>query len=193
MGQPESAMDDVYLPPESQLQLLTLARRRLEQFVRGLAPETEAIEDPHLQSSRYGAFVTLSKHTELRGCIGNCTPVAPLYQIVLDMTEAAASRDHRVDPISETELKDIRIDISVLSPLSIAHDPLSLVIGKHGLYVARQAKRAVLLPQVAARYNWDITTFLEQTCLKAGLRKQAWRDSETQLSSFTTLVIEERL
>jgi hypothetical protein len=192
-GQPASAMDDVYLPPESQVQLLSLARRRLEQFVRGLAPETAAIEDPHLQSCRYGAFVTLSKHNELRGCIGNCAPGAPLYQTVLDMTEAAASRDHRVDPISETELEDIRIDISVVSPLSIARDPLSLVVGKHGLYVASQAKRAVLLPQVAVRYKWDIATFLEQTCLKAGLRKQAWKDSETQLSSFTALVIEERL
>jgi AmmeMemoRadiSam system protein A len=186
-------MDDVYLPPESQIKLLALARRRLEGFVRGLPSESETVDDPYLQTRHYGAFVTLSKHEELRGCIGNCAPVAPLYRTVLEMTEAAASRDYRMDPISDAELEAIRIDISVVSPLTVAHDPLSLVVGKHGIHVARRAKRAVLLPQVAARYNWDITTFLEQTCLKAGLRKQAWKDSETQLSSFTVLVIEERL
>jgi AmmeMemoRadiSam system protein A len=186
-------MDDVYLPPESQAKLLALARRRLEQFVRGLAWEAEDLDDIYLQSYGYGAFVSLYKHQELRGCIGNCAPLAPLYQTVLDMTEAAASRDYRVDPISQAELDEIRIDISVVSPLRRACDPLSLIIGKHGLHVTRHEKRAVFLPQVAARYNWDITTFLEQTCLKAGLRKHAWKDSETQLSSFTALVIEERL
>jgi AmmeMemoRadiSam system protein A len=186
-------MDDVYLPPEAQTKLLALARRRLDQFVRGLPRQAEPIDDPYLQSYSYGAFVTLYKQKELRGCIGNCAPAAPLYKVVLDMTEAAASRDERVDPISETELDEIRIDITVVSPLRVADDPLSLEIGKHGLQVARHAKRGVLLPQVAARYDWDITTFLEQTCLKAGLRKHAWKDSATQLSSFTALIIEERL
>jgi AmmeMemoRadiSam system protein A len=186
-------MDDVYLPPESQAKLLALARQRLEQFVLGLPRRAERIDDPYLQSHGYGAFVTLYKKEQFRGCVGNCTPAAPLCDTVIEMTEAAASRDHRVEPISRTELDDIRIDISVLSPLRILEQPLSLQIGKHGLHVARHTRRAVLLPQVASRYNWDMTTFLEQTCLKAGLRKHAWKDPGTQLSSFTALIIEERL
>ena len=71
-------------------------------------------------------------------------------------------------------------------------DPLALQIGKHGLYVARGTKRGVLLPQVAARYDWDMETFVEQTCVKAGLRKNAWKDPHTEISTFTGLIIEEQ-
>jgi uncharacterized protein len=79
----------------------------------------------------------------------------------------------------------------VLSPLESVHDPLALEIGRHGLHVASGDKRALLLPQVATQQGWSIETFLEQTCLKAGLRKNAWKDSNIQVSSFTALIIEE--
>jgi AmmeMemoRadiSam system protein A len=184
-------MEDVYLPCQSQATLLALARRTLDDFVRRVTRETAIVDDPYLQAHGYGAFVTLYKAEQLRGCIGNCAPNAPLYKTVIEMTEAAASRDRRVEPIAQDELADIRIDISVLSPLRAAQDPLSLEAGKHGLHIARNGKRAVLLPQVASRYRWDMTTFLEQTCLKAGLDKRAWRDPDTELSSFTVLIIEE--
>jgi uncharacterized protein (TIGR00296 family) len=80
----------------------------------------------------------------------------------------------------------------VLSPLAPFEDPLALEIGKHGLYIAAGGKRGVLLPQVATQYGWDSKTFLEQTCLKAGLRKNAWKDSDVQVSGFTALIIEEQ-
>ena len=185
-------MTTVYLPPLSQRKLMELSRRALEELVRGLARQKQQIADPYLQSREYGAFVTLCKKDELRGCVGNCAPDAPLFETVTEMTEAAATRDHRVEPIAKTELAQIRIDISVLSPLERIEDPRHLEIGKHGLYIDGGGKRGVLLPQVALEYRWDIETFLEQTCLKAGLSKNAWQRSNTKVSSFTALIIEEQ-
>jgi AmmeMemoRadiSam system protein A len=184
-------MEEIYLPPASQRSLMALSRQMLECFVRGREKQVAKIEDRHLLTSRYGAFVSLHVGRELRGCIGTCVPTRPLYATVIEMTEAAASRDHRVRPISEGELSDIQIDISVLSPLEAAADPLSLEIGKHGLHVARGIRRGVLLPQVASEYGWDIRTFLCEACLKAGLLKDAWQRPETKVSSFTALIIEE--
>jgi len=173
---------------------MELSRRVLEDFVLGIKRQKEPIDDPYLQSRDYGAFVSLHKQKELRGCIGNCVPKARLFETVTEMTEAAASRDPRVRPVSKKELGEIRIDITVLSPLVPLADPLSVVVvGEHGLYIAAGGKRGVLLPQVATQYGWDSKTFLEQTCLKAGLRKNAWQDSDAQVSGFTALIIEEQL
>jgi uncharacterized protein (TIGR00296 family) len=107
------------------------------------------------------------------------------------MTEAAAARDHRMEPVRAAELAAIRIDISVVSPMIRAEDPLALEVGKYGLYIACGDRRGVLLPQVPAQHGWDIRKFLEQTCRKAGLKKNAWQDPATMICSFTALVIEE--
>src|SRR5688572_3176503 len=184
-------MKDVYLPLESQRRLVGLSRRALAEFVLHRERQSEQMDDPYLQSREFGAFVSLHKAEELRGCIGNCAPMAPLFETVTEMTEAAASRDHRVKPISGKELTEIRIDITVLSPLETVKDPMMLEVGRHGLHIACGAQRGVLLPQVAPQYNWDIKTFLEQTCLKAGLRKHAWTEPNTRVSSFTAVIIEE--
>ena len=172
---------------------MELSRQTLEQFVRGAERQKHPIDDAYLQSRDYGAFVTLHKNDELRGCVGKCAPDAPLFETVSEMTEAAASRDRRVRPIAVDELAQIHIDISVLSSLQRVGDPLDLELGKHGLYIASGDKRGVLLPQVATQYRWDIKTFLEQTCLKAGLKTNAWRAPNTTVSSFTALIIEEQL
>jgi len=185
-------MGDVFIPPDSQKRLLQLARQTLEDFVRRAERHVEEISDPHLQSCDYGAFVSLHKQQTLRGCVGNCAPDARLYEVVIEMTQAAASRDNRMAPISADELDDIRIDITVLSPLVRVDDPLALQVGKHGLHVAQGAKRGVLLPQVAPQHEWDMKTFVEQTCVKAGLRKNAWKDPRTEISTFTGLIIEEQ-
>jgi AmmeMemoRadiSam system protein A len=186
-------MTIVYLPPISQEKLMELSRHTLEDLVRGAATARPEIDDPYLQSCEYGAFVSLHKKDELRGCVGNCVPDAPLFETVSEMTEAAASRDPRVAPIEKNELAQIHIDITVLSPLERVRDPLDIEVGKHGLYIASGSKRGVLLPQVALQHHWDIKTFLEQTCLKAGLRENAWEESNTLISSFTGLIIEERI
>jgi AmmeMemoRadiSam system protein A len=182
---------DVFIPPDSQRRLVHLSRQTLYDFVRGIEGQNQEISDSNLQRRNYGAFVSLHKKGELRGCIGNCAPLAPLYQLVIDMTRAAASRDSRMAPIAEDELDDIHIDITVLSPLVRVNQPLSLEIGKHGLYVEQTGRHAVLLPQVAMQYHWDMRTFLQETCIKAGLKKNAWKDATTEVSAFTALIIEE--
>jgi uncharacterized protein len=184
-------MADVYLPAESQKRLIEIARHTLEAVIRGCPCQNLASNDPYLENSGYGAFVTLFKQEELRGCIGTCTPSRSLRDTVTDMTKAAATRDRRVTPVRADELAQVRIDISVLSPLMRAVDPLALEIGKHGLHVASERKRGVLLPQVAVEYGWDIETFLQQTCVKANLPKDAWGWRDTLVSSFTALIIKE--
>ena len=184
-------MSDIYLPLESQQRLMDLARQTLDHFVRGMERGPARIRDPYLQARDYGAFVSLHKKEELRGCIGNCTPRTPLFETVIKMTEAAAAQDHRVEPIVSNELGAINIEITVLSPLTVPRDPLALEAGKYGLHIARGGRRGVLLPQVATRYGWDMKTLLEQTCLKADLPKHAWQDAGTEVLCFTALIIEE--
>jgi AmmeMemoRadiSam system protein A len=184
-------MERIEIPPSSQKRLIALSRQTLESFVRGAADAAQTIDDPCLLQSRYGAFVSLHRQNELRGCVGTCFPTSPLYETVIDMTEAAASRDRRVAAVTSRELPEIRIDISVLSPLEPVTDPLSLQIGMHGLYVEGGGKHGVLLPQVATQYGWDLETFLSQTCVKADLPKDEWRRPNTKISSFIALIIEE--
>jgi len=184
-------MTDVHLPVDSRRRLIDIARQTLEGVVWRRPYRNVGIDDPYLESVDYGAFVTLFNRDELRGCIGTCAPSSCLRDTVIEMTEAAATRDRRVRPVRADELDQIHIDISVLSPLERTADPLSLQIGTHGLHVVRDQKRGVLLPQVAMEYNWDMRTFLEQTCIKANLPKDAWSWPETAVSSFTALIIEE--
>jgi uncharacterized protein len=185
-------MDDVYLPLESQRALIRLSRETLNQFVLGGKNVPAQIDDPYLQTRDFGAFVSLHRGEELRGCIGNCAPRKPLYETVIHMTQAAAAEDRRVEPISADELDHIDIEITVLSPLLSAADPLALDPAKHGLHIARGLRRGVLLPQVPIRYGWDIRTFLEQTCAKAGLAKDDWKNPDTEVSAFRVLIIEEK-
>ena len=184
-------MAEVELPVDSQRRLIDIARQALEEVVLGRSRNHPRPSDPYLDRVSYGAFVTLFNQDELRGCIGSCAPSEPLGELVAQMAEAAAKRDRRMKPVGALELDEISIDISVLSPLEPCRDPLSLEVGKHGLHIARHRKRGVLLPQVATECGWDILTFLQQTCLKADLPKQAWRQPDTVVSSFTALVIGE--
>jgi AmmeMemoRadiSam system protein A len=185
-------MDEVYIPLPSQRKLLSLARQTLQDFVQKTIKTRLEIDDSYLQMRGRGVFVSLYKKRELRGCIGNITRPDPLYQSVIDMTRAAASRDRRVRPVCASELTEIDIRISILSPFKPIAEPSALEIGKHGLYIVRGSRRGILLPQVASEYRWKAEAFLEQACIKAGLCKDAWRDGATEISSFTSLVIEER-
>jgi hypothetical protein len=184
-------MPEVYLPADSQQRLIKTARQTLEAITRGYPYREHNEGDPHLGLIKYGAFVTLWNRHLLRGCVGTCAPSSGLSTIVIEMTEAAATRDHRVKPVGLDELSDIQIHISVISPLDPADGPLDLEIGKHGLHIERHRRRGVLLPQVAVEHGWDTSAFLEQTCLKAKLPRNAWRWPGTKVSLFTALQIEE--
>ena len=139
---------------------------------------------PNLAQKR-GAFVTLHKFGELRGCIGNIVGIKPLHETVKEMARAAAFEDPRFTPLRPEELKDIDIEISVLTPLKKVKNIDEIQVGKHGIYIKKGFYSGLLLPQVAVEYNWDRYTFLDNTCMKAGLPPGCWKDPETEIYIFS--------
>jgi AmmeMemoRadiSam system protein A len=103
----------------------------------------------------------------------------------MEMAAAAAFHDPRFRPLGEEELADLDVEISVLTPMQRVEKVETIEVGKHGLYIEKGRCRGLLLPQVAVEYRWDRTTFLEQTCCKAGLPPQAWKDPDTRIFTFT--------
>lgn len=179
------------LSKEDKEQLLSIARKSLEGYLsKGRIPSFE-VTSPKLKEKR-GAFVTLKKAGMLRGCIGLIYPIKPLYQTVAEMAIASAVDDPRFPPLSLEELPLIEIEISVLSPLERVKSIEEIEVGKHGLYIRRGPFAGLLLPQVAAEYNWDRETFLQHTCLKAGLPSYAWQDGDTEIYKFTAEVFSEK-
>jgi len=137
-----------------------------------------------------GAFVTLRRRRQLRGCIGQLSSGDSLIQVIVHCAKAAALEDPRFEPVRLEELFEIEIEVSVLSPLfEIAPDLIE--IGRHGLVVSRGWQRGVLLPQVAAEYRWHAERFLEETCAKAGLERDAWRYPGIRMEGFTAEVFSE--
>ncbi len=132
--------------------------------------------------------MTLKRGNMLRGCIGTIEPLNPLYETVAEMAIASAVRDPRFPPLSLEELPFVTIEISVLSPLEKVENIEEIETGKHGLLVRRGFFSGLLLPQVATEYGWDRETFLEHTCLKAGLPPSAWQDERTEIYKFTAEV-----
>ncbi len=158
-----------------------------------LGMETEDIKRPDspILDEKRGGFVTLKKNGRLRGCIGYIDAVKPLLETINEMAYSAAFNDYRFEPVSREEVDDLSIEISVLSPVRVTEDPSEIVVGKHGIIISAVGKRGLLLPQVAVEYNWDRDTFLDQTCVKAGLPKGAWRKSMTTIEIFSAEIFSE--
>jgi AmmeMemoRadiSam system protein A len=135
-------------------------------------------------SLRRGVFVTLEACGKLRGCIGVIEAHDPLRESIVHCAQSAAFRDPRFPPLQADELHGLRIEISVLSGV-FPIDPDGVEIGKHGLVVAAGNNRGLLLPQVATENNLSKEEFLEETCRKAGLPRDAWRDLGTSIFAFT--------
>ena len=140
---------------------------------------------PHLSELR-GAFTTVYSNDKLRGCVGYPTAVMPLYRTIVETVRGAAFDDPRFVPVSLDEARHLQISISVLSPLSPIQAE-EVVIGKHGLIISQAGCRGLLLPQVPVEHGWDRVTFLEQTCHKAGLPMNAWKEGAT-IEAFTAEV-----
>jgi len=175
---------------ESQDLLLKIARTSIENHLkRQKAPEFK-IEDENLLQKR-GAFVTLHHHEQLRGCIGYVLPYKPLYQTVAEMAVSAATSDPRFPSVTLDEMEEIDIEISALTPLRKIDNTDEIEVGKHGLYMKRGGRSGLLLPQVATEYNWSREEFLEHTCRKAGLPKDAWKDNKTEIYIFSAQVFGE--
>jgi AmmeMemoRadiSam system protein A len=142
-------------------------------------------------STPCGAFVTLTKHGELRGCIGYITSEKSLYETVNDAAHAAAFQDGRFPRVRSEELPQIRIEISVLSPLSKIRGVGEIQVGKHGILLRKGYSSGLLLPQVATEYGWDRDTFLSHTCLKAGLPSDCWKQPGIGIEIFTAVIFAE--
>jgi uncharacterized protein len=140
------------------------------------------IASEHLSELR-GVFTTLYRERRLRGCVGYPTAFLALYRAVIETAKAAAFEDPRFPPLTLNEARQLRVSLSVLSPLKpLAADEIT--VGRHGLLISQGGQRGLLLPQVPVEHGWDRVTFLEQTCRKAGLPLDAWRKGAA-IESFT--------
>jgi AmmeMemoRadiSam system protein A len=177
------------LTRDDQRQLLRLARAALEARVRGeSAPPPEhggALDEP------LGAFVTVHRSGELRGCLGRLDVDAPLGETVADLAAAVAYADRRFVPLTAADLPFVDVEISVLTPEVEVEDVSAIEVGRHGLIVEQHGRRGLLLPQVAPEHGWDRETFLAQTCRKAGLPADAWQCG-ARILSFEAQVFSER-
>lgn len=170
--------------------LFRIARESIAAGLEHRAVELPQELPPALREPR-GVFVTLHRRGRLRGCIGYLEAIKPLAQAVAEMAQAAAFHDPRFPPLSAAELPEVELEISLLTPMRRIQDVREIEVGKHGLYLERGLCRGLLLPQVATEYRWDRTTFLEQTCLKAGLPPSAWKDPDTRIYVFEAEIYSE--
>ncbi len=169
--------------PDKKL-LLQLARDSIAGRMKGQTPPDPKEAPPYLFEPR-GVFVSLHRQGRLRGCIGYLEAVKPLISTVKDMAAAAAFQDPRFRPLTPEELADLEVEISILTPMLRVEKVEEIEVGKHGLFIEKGFARGLLLPQVAVQHRWDRDTFLAQTCVKAGLPPDAWKDSATKIYTFT--------
>jgi AmmeMemoRadiSam system protein A len=175
---------DLGLTDHEKAELLTIARCAIECRCQGKPLPKLSPASGRLQECR-GAFVSIHKKGMLRGCIGCLDTKNPLCTTIEEMAQAAAFRDPRFVPVDQEELPHLDLEISVLTPFEEIDDPEKIQVGLHGILVRKGYISGLLLPQVATERNWDRLTFLEETCRKAGLPKNAWKDTDTRIYVFS--------
>lgn len=170
------------------LELLKIARRAIDNHLNAATDVPEQSEAAALNRET-GCFVTIEMDGQLRGCIGTFTSQLPLQQEVRQMAVAAATGDPRFYAMTCDDIGCYTLDISILSPLEKISDTNLIEVGTHGIYLENNYSRGVLLPQVATEYGWDRQTFIEQTCVKAGLPTDAWQSPQTDIYTFTAQIV----
>ena len=181
---------DSFLTDEDKKTLLKIARASLESSVKDESMPDIPSDSPRLKD-KCGGFVTLTKKGQLRGCIGYTEAYYPLAQTIQEMAEAAALKDTRFMPVQPSELDDIDIEISVLTPSRRITDVNEIEVGTHGIIISKGRYTGLLLPQVATEYGWNRETFLEHTCRKAMLPLDAWKDKDTVIEIFSAEIFHE--
>ena len=171
--------------------LLVLARAALEAFFRGEPPPRLGSDRAESFGESRALFVTLRERGELRGCIGTLSPEGDLSRAVPRFALKAAFEDPRFPPLAPDELRDCRIEISVLTPPVRVADPEEIEIGRDGLILESRGRSGLLLPQVATEWGFDRERFLQEVSRKAGLPPAAWRDPAATLWRFQAEVFEE--
>jgi AmmeMemoRadiSam system protein A len=174
---------DLHFSEDERRLLKESARASIEEVLFGKkAPE---IDIPETLREPRGAFVCLKTKGELKGCIGYIRAARPLDETVRQMAREAAFHDPRFLPLDQSEWTDTDIEISVLTPMRRITDVEEIEVGTHGIYIERGMESGLLLPQVATENGWDRKLFLEYTCIKAGLSRDAWKSPETRIYIFS--------
>jgi len=171
------------LEPTHQTALFDLVRAAIAARLAGDPPPPLPAGPPEFSEPR-GVFVTLRQpNGELRGCIGYTEPRLPLAEAVRELAVRAAFHDPRFPPLKAEEQEGLQLELSVLTPLEPA-DPERIEVGVHGLQIRYAGRAGLLLPQVASSRGWDAETFLQHTCVKAGLPPEAWREPGAEVLWF---------
>jgi AmmeMemoRadiSam system protein A len=186
-----SLTEGVPHPPEFTLEqrriLLGIARTAIAASLVGEPlPDAPPLPWPALLQQR-GVFTTLYLCGQLRGCVGYALPIRPLFRAIAETARAAAFEDSRFWPVTTEEARELKVSLSVLSPL-FPVNPTEVEVGRHGLVISDGIRRGLLLPQVPIEHAWDRETFLDQTCHKAGLPLNAWRRPGIDIQAFTAEV-----
>jgi AmmeMemoRadiSam system protein A len=179
------------LTQEQRTTLLRIARDSIRAGLEGRRPQLNESDYDETLRRPAGAFVTLTSDGELRGCIGSIVAVEPLYRAVSSSALSAAFRDPRFFPLQQNELDKIELEISVMGPIESVTNVDEIEVGRDGLIISRGRNAGLLLPQVATDYGWDRGTFLDQTCVKAGLEPGSWREPGTKIEKFSAEVFGE--
>jgi AmmeMemoRadiSam system protein A len=179
---------------EARNRMISLAREAVEASIKGVRTPFEKVDQPELQE-RLGCFVTLKNKGNLRGCIGRFTSDEPLWKNIVEMAVAAATKDLRFmgDPITVDELKNINVEISVLSSPELVENPMrDLKLGRDGIIVETGSRRGVFLPQVARETGWNLEEFLGHCARdKAGIGWDGWKRPDAKVYGYTAVIIEE--
>ena len=179
---------------EEKIQLLNLARKTIVNHLKGDRPMLldESALSLNLKSS-VGAFVTLRKGDQLRGCIGNFTTATPLSRVVMDMAISAATEDYRFNSVSLEEMQGVDIEISVLTPMRRINSAEEFMPGKHGIYIKKGGRAGTFLPQVALETGWSREELLGHCARdKAFIGWDGWRDSDAELYVYEAIAFDEK-
>jgi uncharacterized protein (TIGR00296 family) len=177
-------------------ELVKMARKAVTEILRNNLKIREITFDSKFEFSS-GVFVTLNKKDSLRGCVGFPLPVKKLSEGLIDAAISAATQDTRFNPVTDDELDEIIFEVTVLTPpveIKVNHHSEYLIkikVGRDGLIVENSYMSGLLLPQVPTEQGWNVKEFLEYTCQKAGLEKNAWKDKETKISRFQGVIFKE--
>ncbi|HPT14978.1 MAG TPA: AmmeMemoRadiSam system protein B [Bacteroidales bacterium] len=174
-------------------QLLGIARATINEYLKNSKiPDVSSVKLPDALLQKAGAFVTLRKHGDLRGCIGHFDADQPLYSIVQQMAVASSTQDYRFSQVQPEEMKDIEIEISVLTPMKKVSSVNQIKLGRDGIYIRKGSRGGTFLPQVATETGWGLEDFLGHCARdKAGIGWDGWKDKDTEIYTYQAYVFSE--